>query len=510
MGKEDFLVNLSMGSNGVPVRDRSVETAHPGREVALRYGIAVAAVAVAFIARFVLASILKDQAPYLFLLPAVLLAAGVGGFGPGILATCSSVPLVFFFIANYGAVGWSEVANGAVFVLIGVGTAWIGERLRQARILALTREAHLQSIIDIVPEATIVIDGHGIIQSFSATAEQMFGYTAAEAIGNNVTLLMPSPYREEHDGSIKRYRDTGVQRVIGTGRMAAAQRKDGSTFPMELAVGEIWSASQRFFTGFIRDLTERQGTEARLQELQSELAHVSRLTEMGGMASAIAHELNQPLAAIANYLKGSRRLLDGSTDERLAILRDAMDSAADQALRAGQIIRRMREFVSRRESERQIQSIAKLVEEASALALVGAKDRGVGVTFEFDPRVNLILADKVQIQQVLVNLIRNAVEAMEESSERSLTVRTTPADNMMIVVQVDDSGSGISEEMATKLFQPFATTKPHGMGVGLSISRTIVEAHGGQIKAEPRPGGGTRFRFTLPAVTEEEFTDARR
>ncbi|WP_347404039.1 ATP-binding protein [Mesorhizobium sp. WSM4976] len=228
------------------------------------------------------------------------------------------------------------------------------------------------------------------------------------------------------------------------------------------------------------------------------------------MASAIAHELNQPLAAIANYLKGSRRLLDGSTDERLAILRDAMDSAADQALRAGQIIRRMREFVSRRESERQIQSIAKLVEEASALALVGAKDRGVGVTFEFDPRVNLILADKVQIQQVLVNLIRNAVEAMEESSERSLTVRTTPADNMMIVVQVDDSGSGISEEMATKLFQPFATTKPHGMGVGLSISRTIVEAHGGQIKAEPRPGGGTRFRFTLPTVTEEEFTDARR
>ncbi|TIU89089.1 MAG: PAS domain S-box protein, partial [Mesorhizobium sp.] len=345
-----------------------------------------------------------------------------------ILATGLSVPLVFLFIANYGAVGWTEVANGTVFVLIGVGIAWIGERLRKARILALTREAHLQSIIDIVPEATIVIDGRGIIQSFSATAERMFGYTAAEAIGNNVTLLMPSPYREEHDGYIERYRDTGVQRVIGTGRVAAAQRKDGSTFPMELAVGEIWSASQRFFTGFIRDLTERQETEARLQDLQSELAHVSRLTEMGGMASAIAHELNQPLAAIANYLKGSRRLLDGSTDERLEILRDAMDSAADQALRAGQIIRRMREFVSRRESERQIQSIAKLVEEASALALVGAKDSGVHVAFDFDPRVNLILADKVQIQQVLVNLIRNAVEAMEESCERNLTVRTTPAD----------------------------------------------------------------------------------
>ncbi|MDG4884498.1 PAS domain-containing sensor histidine kinase [Mesorhizobium sp. WSM4884] len=474
----------------------------------MRYAIALAAVAAAFAARFVVASVLKDQAPYLFFLPAVLLAAGAGGFGPGVLATSLSVPLVFFFIANYRAVGWTEVANGAVFVLIGVGTAWIGERLRQARILALTREAHLQSIIDIVPEATIVINEHGIIQHFSATAERMFGYTAAEAIGSNVTLLMPSPYREEHDGYVRRYRDTGERHIIGTDRVVSARRKDGSTFPIELAVGEIWSASERFFTGFIRDLTERQETEARLQELQSELAHVSRLTEMGGMASAIAHELNQPLAAIANYLKGSRRLLDGSADERLAMLRDALDSAADQALRAGQIIRRMRDFVSRRESERQVEHIAKLVEEASALALVGAKDQGVRVTFDFDPHADLILADKVQVQQVLVNLIRNAIEAMEESSERNLTVRTKPADDMMIVVQVDDTGSGISEEMAARLFQPFATTKPRGMGVGLSISRTIVEAHGGQIEAKPRPSGGTTFRFTLPAVTKEEAIDA--
>lgn len=497
-----------MGSNDVSVRDRSVETAHSGREAASRCAIAVAAVALAFIARFALASILKGEAPYLFFLPAVLLAAGVGGFGPGALATGLSVPPVFFFIVSYGAVGRTEIANTVIFVLIGVGTAWIGGRLRQARILASTREAHLQSIIDIVPEAMIVINGRGIIQSFSATAERMFGYTAAEVIGNNVTLLMPSPYREEHDDYVKRYRGTGEQRIVGVGRVVAARRKDGSTFPIELAVGEIWSASQRFFTGFVRDLTERQETEARLQELQSELAHVSRLTAMGGMASAIAHELNQPLSAIANYLKGSRRMLDGSADERLAILRDAVDSAAEQALRAGQIIRRMRDFVSRREGERQVENIVTLIEEASALALVGTKDRGVRVTFDFDPRVDLILADKVQIQQVMVNLIRNAIEAMEDSNERNLTVRTKPADDMMIAVHVDDTGSGISEEMAAKLFQPFATTKRHGMGVGLSISRTIVEAHGGQIEAEARPGGGTTFRFTLPAVTKEESTGA--
>ena len=191
------------------------------------------------------------------------------------------------------------------------------------------------------------------------------------------------------------------------------ERKDGSTFPMELAVGEMRSSNQRFFTGFIRDLTERQQTEARLQELQSELVHVSRLTAMGEMASALAHELNQPLSAIANYMKGSRRMLEAGTDDRSALLRDAMDKAAEQSLRAGQIIRRLRDFVARGESERRVESVKKLVEEASALALVGAKDQGVRVRFQFDPTIDLVLADKVQIQQVLLNLLRNAVEAME-------------------------------------------------------------------------------------------------
>ncbi len=188
-------------------------------------------------------------------------------------------------------------------------------------------------------------------------------------------MLMPSPYREKHDGYLERYLTTGERRIIGIGRVVVGERKDGSTFPMELAVGEMRSSDQRFFTGFIRDLTERQKTEARLQELQSELVHISRLTAMGEMASTLAHELNQPLSAIANYLKGSRRLLEGKDDERSVMMRDALDKAADQALRAGQIIRRLRDFVARGESERRVESVAKLVEEASALALVGAKEQ---------------------------------------------------------------------------------------------------------------------------------------
>jgi two-component system, LuxR family, sensor kinase FixL len=277
---------------------------------------------------------------------------------------------------------------------------------------------------------------------------------------------------------------------------------------MELAVGEMQSGSNRFFTGFIRDLSERQKTEARLQELQSELVHISRLTAMGEMASALAHELNQPLSAIANYLKGSRRLIENRPDEESATIRDAMDKAAEQALRAGQIIRRLRDFVARGESERRVENVKKLVEEASALALVGAKDQGIRVRFQFDSTVDLVLADKVQIQQVLLNLMRNAIEAMEASDKRDLIIAATAAEDDLIKISVADTGAGIAADMTPQLFQPFVTTKRHGMGVGLSISRTIVEAHGGQIWADSNPGGGTIFCFTLRGVSKEDSGDA--
>jgi len=236
--------------------------------------------------------------------------------------------------------------------------------------------------------------------------------------------------------------------------------------------------------------------------------HISRLTAMGEMASTLAHELNQPLSAISNYLKGSRRLIADGADERAVMMRDALDKAADQAMRAGQIIRRLRDFVSRGESERRVENITKLVEEASALALVGVKDRGIRVTFQFDPSVGMVLADRVQVQQVLLNLIRNAMDAMEATSARDLAVSVMPAGDSHVRVSVADTGSGIEPEVAEQLFQPFITTKRHGMGVGLSISRTIVEAHGGRIWVEPNPGGGTIFHFTLAAVNEGDVDDA--
>ena len=481
------------------------------RGIVVAYGVALLAIALALALRWALASILAGEASYLFFLPAVLIASALGGWGPGLFATVIGLLLGLLFIADFRALTPPDVVNALAFTLVGLGAAWRGELLRRFRRAAtanaedaFAREAHVKSILDSIPEAMIVIDERGVMQSFSSTAERLFGYDAAEVLGRNVRMLMPGPYREGHDGYLDRYKRTGERRIIGIGRVVVGERKDGSTFPMELAVGEMRVKNQRLFSGFIRDLTERQQTEARLQELQSELVHMSRLTAMGEMASALAHELNQPLSAIANYMKGSRRLLEGNSDDSAAVLRDAMDKAAEQAMRAGEIIRRLRAFVARGETERRVEDVKKLVEEASALALVGVKDKGIRVQFQFDPRVDFVLADKVQIQQVLLNLMRNAIEAMADSDKRELTVATAQMPEDLVAISVADTGAGIAPEIKAQLFQPFVTTKRTGMGVGLSISRTIVEAHGGSIVPRPNPGGGTVFSFTLPAVTKEE------
>lgn len=378
---------------------------------------------------------------------------------------------------------------------------------RAAQTALVEREAHLQSVLDTVPDAMVVIDTQGIMQSFSTAAEKLFGYRPEEAVGQNVSILMPEPYRSQHDAFLSRYLATGEKRIIGMGRLVVGQRRDGSTFPMELAVGEMRSGARRFFTGFVRDLTERQETQQRLQDLQSELIFMSRFTALGEMASTLAHELNQPLTAATSYLNGARRLLDGGKSEDVPTVRGAIDSAAEQTIRAGQIIKRLREFVARGESERQAENLRKLIEEASALALVGVRETGVHVGFHFDPDARFVLVDRIQIQQVLLNLIRNAMEAMQEVARRELKVATRLLDDEMVEVSVRDTGPGIAPEIAAKLFQPFMTTKPQGMGVGLSISRTIVEAHGGRLQAESNPNGGTVFRLTLKSIASGDLTD---
>ena len=462
-------------------------------------------------AHLVLKPVVGEQVAFLVFVPAVVAASAYAGLIPGSLAALLGLAAGLLLALNDHAFGNADAASALVFAGVACAVIIGGESFQRSRREAIAvnrdlaaREAHLSSILDTVPDAMIVIDEQGIMQSFSTTAERLFGWTGDEVIGQNVKILMPSPHREAHDGYLERYYRTHERRIIGIGRVVVGQRKDGSTFPMELAVGEMCTEGGRFFTGFVRDITERQQTEARLQELQSELVHISRLTALGEMASTLAHELNQPLSAIANYLRGSMRLLTSEPvpRERLA---DALDKAAEQTLRAGEIIRRLRDFVSRGETERRVESLPKLIEEAGALALVGAKEHGVHVDFDLDPAVNFVLADRVQIQQVILNLIRNAMDSMASVSRRELHLAIRPDGEGMARVTISDTGPGISPEIAEHLFQPFITTKRHGMGVGLSISRTIVEAHGGRIWVEETPGGGATFNFTLHSVEDEEL-----
>lgn len=486
-----------------------------GRRRASSQAIAALAAVLAAGLQFAPSLLLPDVSPaaalvgLLLAVPAVTLSAFAAGLPAG-LATLA----VAIAAAVYGPSA-VDLMTGAAFAVAGLAAAGCGAWFRATRIAtaAITgdlkaQQAHLRSILETVPDAMIVIDAAGNIQSFSATAERMFGYGRDEVIGRNVSLLMPQPYRGDHDQFLDRYRLTGERRIIGIGRIVVGERKDGSTFPLELAVGEMISHDRRFFTGFIRDLTERQQTEARLQELQVELVHIARLTALGEMASALAHELNQPLTAINNYVSGSRRLLDIEGPEARTKIRGALEQAAAQALRAGDIIRRLREFVSRGETEKRVESLTKLIDEASALALVGAKEMGVRMRFDREPGSDLVLVDRVQIQQVLLNLIRNAIDALEGAPRREITIAKRLTGDGMVRISVADSGPGIKPEMVGQLFQPFVTSKKQGMGVGLSISRTIIEAHGGRISAENGPEGGAVVSFTLPALKEDEGPDA--
>lgn len=379
---------------------------------------------------------------------------------------------------------------------------------KEAQSALREREERLHSMFETGPDAIVVIDEAGRIESLNAAAVWLFGYLENEVLGLNVKMLMAEPHRDRFDGILQQDRASGEKRVIGVGRVVEGQRRDGTTFPMELNMGEVKIGERRLFTGFIRDITERQRAEHRLQDLQAELLHISRLTDMGQMSSALAHELNQPLTALANYVKAARRTLDQGAEVSRAKAQDLLDKAAGQALRAGEIIRRLRGFIEKRESNRAREDVNAVAEEALALALVGAADRSVAVSAKLGSDLPSAMIDKVQIQQVLVNLVRNALEAMAGQPRRELCVTTESLDDRFILVSVADTGPGLSEEVNAKLFQPFVTTKHDGMGIGLSICRSIVDAHGGKLWAAPNPEGGTVFRFQLP-VADDTSEDER-
>lgn len=367
-------------------------------------------------------------------------------------------------------------------------------------------EMQLESIIKTVPDATIVIDDHGIIKSFSAAAEAMFGYSAAATIGRNVKMLMPDTLASRHDAAIADYLRTGDRKVIGMTRELTACRADGDLFPIELNVGEAHIGEERIFTGIIRDVSRRLVEEQRLSELSAELAHISRQRAMSELAADLAHELNQPLSATANFIAASRMLIEqGASGERVA---DLLHMAEEQTQRSGDIIRRLRDFLAKRDIEMRVESLDHVIKDAVALVFFGSGREQIELSYDLDPACDTIFADRVQIQQVLVNLLRNAVEALRSvptGDPRRIVITSQASVDDQVELAIMDSGPGIPDALGEQLYARFSTTKSGAaMGIGLSISRRIVEAHGGALTAENRPEGGAVFRFTLPVFKELE------
>lgn len=361
-------------------------------------------------------------------------------------------------------------------------------------------DGRFDALMEAVVDAIIVIDGRGTILEFSKAAIEMFGYEPTEIVGENVSTLMPEPYRSHHDGFLDNYRKTGKPKIIGIGREVRARRKDGSVFPIDLAVGEVADDDEPRFVGIIRDISARKAVELEAREQRERLAHVTRLSTMGEMAAGIAHEVNQPLTAIATYANAGGRLLTAKTPD-LAGLAEILEKLSAQAIRAGEVIRRLRHFVKKREGHYEVVSVNELAYETLQLAEVDSSHHDVELTLQTSKEDLSILADTVQIQQVMLNLIRNAIEAeaMDAADKRSIIIRIQDLTDL-VRIEIIDHGSGLDANVKENLFMPFQTTKESGMGMGLSISRSIIEAHKGVLAYRANPRGGAIFYFELPTA----------
>jgi len=353
--------------------------------------------------------------------------------------------------------------------------------------------------MDALIEAIVIIDVHGQIERCNLATVKMFGYSQDEIIGKDLSILMPAPDSANHQQYVDRYLRTREARIIGIGRELNARHKDGKIFPIHLAIGEIGFRGTVRFIGMMRDLTDDKKTEERKIRLHTDMITASRLTTMGEMAAAMAHEINQPLAAIANYASASERLL-AREPGNLEDIKTALKHIKTQSHRAGDIIRRLRSFVKPGSVDLVATDIKKIIDEIKPLAEVDAHANNIAISFDVSTNLPQIVADQLQIQQVLLNLLRNGIDAMHDSApeDRRLELHCYIATPDTVCIDVIDHGHGITEEAGKQLFHPFFTTKASGMGMGLAISHTIVKSHSGALSFSNNLSGGATFSVTLP------------
>src|SRR5882672_6845024 len=364
--------------------------------------------------------------------------------------------------------------------------------------------ARLRTVTETAVDGVILIDAHGVVLMFNPACEKLFGYSADTVIGENVKMLMPQPYRHEHDRYITNYRDTRDPKIIGSGREVIGLRKDGSTFPMDLSVGEARQDGESIFVGIIRDLTSRKRTEAELEQARAELVRVARVTTLGELTAAIAHEVNQPLTGLVSSGNACLRWLAGDVPN-LKAARESVERMISAGSRAGEVIRRIRALVGKAPPLRDRLNINDAITEVIALIRGEIQRNRISLRTKLSTDVPLVSGDRIQLQQVILNLILNAMEAMSDVSPqpRELSVSSAKDGPNGALVSVRDSGTGLDGTVLDRLFEAFYTTKAHGMGIGLAVSRTIIQAHGGRLWAAPNVPQGAIFQFTLPADGEE-------
>ena len=357
----------------------------------------------------------------------------------------------------------------------------------------------LQAILDAAVDGVVLIDHRGVIRAFNRSAERLFGYADSEVLGRNGSILMGQADGAEHDRYIARYLASGEPHVIGRGREVVAQRKGGTAFPAFLSVGVLPNGNTPHFLGFIHDLTpEREAQEQQLQ-LRERLILASRLAMVGEIAAGIAHEVNQPLAAITNYAWASKRLL-GASDPDIAEVRTALQEIGTQAVRAGDAIRRLRRLARTPEMRRESTSLNALICEVAELVRIDAARHDVHYELDLAEHLPPLNLDSGQIQQALLNLLWNALHALSRSATtaRQVRIRTRLNTERQVEIDVCDNGPGVPQEYSARLFEPFFTTKPEGTGLGLAMSRTIAEAHGGTLQYRANTPSGACFLMRLP------------